>query len=1182
MDTKQAAEHTIVQLEPPGKSSSSRRGDSALERRWQHESSVDVVLRDLSTDAQIGLTSSEAEIRLKKHGPNVLSQAYVKPWWLDLLSHFTDFFSLMLQLAAILCFIAYLYDRGDPMHLYLCIFLYAVVIATSLFCFVQQRQSDKTLREFQNFLPPKALVVRDGTTPALIDASDLVAGDIVVINAGDKIPADVRIVETHAFAVDNASLTGESIPITLTSNVNHGNPLDAANLAFFGCFAVEGSCKAVVIATGDGTVFGDIAKLTATADNDSEQVQTTLQRDIHHFVVSISIFAFIVGLIFFAIGLHLRTRLVQNVVYTIGIIVSNVPEGLMATVTVSLTASARRMARKNVLVKRMDAVETVGSTTVIVTDKTGTLTQNRMNVSHASFGGTVHTTTFDWVAPRDDEFDAFGEPISASERALSQTFKALLHGASVCSSAFFDREDMSLNPDKTIIQRVVRGDASEAGVLRFTERFHDTAGYRDRFQIVTLVPFSSRDKFMVTADRMHDADPDSNADEKARVVMKGAPERVLEACSHTLGVDGVRVLTPQDRQLIERQLGYFAQRGERVLAYAERKLPAADDIADLFNAEESSANRRFVEDTNLCFVGLLSMTDPPRDGVQDAVRRCKTAGIRVMMVTGDHAETALTVAQNVDIVTRKACVMGRDEMRPNRAVVVPGDQIDEMDETMWRQLLAKEEVIFARTSPKHKLEIVEHLQQIGEIVTVTGDGCNDAPALKRGNTGVAMGTSGSDVSREAAEIVLLDDNFASVVNAVEEGRLIFDNLKKSIAYTLTSNVPQLIPFTLFILLRIPLALTTLLILSIDLGTDVFPAIALAYERAERDIMHRPPRKADDRLLNPRLMSYSTLQLGVMQTIAGFFAYFVVFLDYGLAPSSLVGLSTGGHFATERTANQRWMYAEQKRVAGAAFSTGWFVQNDHAFEKYFKAELRGFDKQAMEQFDMLVTTPSGDGSRQKQESKGSHAQFNNMVKIISLEKRRPPCRAFSCQLDGAATRVANDVACFDPAFNTGPVRLDGGPEGTTNAAVSEGTDGWHGCFELWTPKREAKVLRLAQTAFFGAIVVAQVFTLFACKTRVVSVFTRVFDNLAIWLALLLEVAIALAVVYVPALNTSLRTSPLRWFYWLPAIPFALFIILYDEIRKAFVRRHIENGSNVLVQRDTPMDRLATWVHDFTKW
>jgi sodium/potassium-transporting ATPase subunit alpha len=1139
---------------------------------WQHVVTVDGLAHRLGSHVEHGLDSTTARLRLEKHGPNVITPTAQKPLWLQILYHFTDFFSLMLLFAAVLCLIAFALDPEEDMHLYLAVFLFIVVVATSFFSFAQQYKSDKTLREFRNMLPPKA-TVRRGNHVQVIPASDLVVGDVVLIKLGDKIPADVRIIRNQRLAVDNSALTGESEPCERSVDKTSDAPLETNNLAFFGTLAVDGTATGIVIATGDSTVFGHIAHLTSDVASDAGA--TTLHQDIHYFVVVITIFAVAVGIFFFIVGMLKGTKLIRNIVYSIGIIVSNVPEGLLATVTVSLTASARRMARRNVLVKRLEAIETLGSTTVICSDKTGTLTQNRMTVAHVAHGGKVEVIHPKWAPP------VLAEEVTCIEDRLShQCLQALIFGATNCASAVFDHADMVANPDKTIDEREVSGDASEAGVLRFVERIHPVEEMRTRTPQVACIPFNSSNKYMVTVHRVQ-----QGAD-ALRALMKGAPERVLDKCDRIGVGDSERAITSQDRTLIDNQISYLAGRGERVLAFAQMDL-SPQEATRILPAQGAEVSLTDIPAIGYTFVGLIALVDPPRASVPNAVQLCKTAGIRVVMVTGDHPATARSIASQVGIITGP---VAGDEDAPvdsrENALVIHGSELEMYTEADWNRVLSHEQIVFARTSPHQKLQIVREFQRLNHIVSVTGDGVNDAPALKKANTGVAMGISGSEVSKEAADIVLLDDNFSSIVSGIEEGRLIFDNLKKSISYTLTSNVPQLIPFIVFVTTQLPLPLTTVLILCIDLGTDIFPAISMAYEKPEWDLMKRPPRDVKkDRLLNVKLLSYSMLQLGIIQSFGGFYAYFFVMNEYGLPPSVLPRLDRDGRFGTERIGDQRWLYTEQNRPDGFAFNAQWFSSKSQAFHPYFAAGRPGFDKQSSEVFNTLVvvagnmTTTSG--SVVVGPTVPGSAQFNNMVKIVSQVTNRPPCLSFACIRDDTGEVARNQRACWDVAFNSKQLYLTGMLDGVVNDKVRAGRGIGQGCFGLWTPRQERAVLEIAQTSFFAAVVVAQMFTLVVTKTRMLSVFQQGLSNAAVLVSLAAELVIAVGLVYIPVFHRGLNVRPLSLIEWILALPFAVFILVYDEMRKSLIRRHLYREMALREGTAGPihvMDRFASFVHE----
>lgn len=1150
-------------MEATGKTPGRVAGEDPYEAlSWQFKESVEEVTKRLGTNAAQGLDSDTAAYRLEKHGPNSLTPPRQTPWWLLLFAQFTDLFSLLLLFAAAICVLAFALDPQEDMHLYLAGFLFSVVLATSLFSFYQERESKKTLREFSKMLPPKATVVRDGGRLQIIDASELVVGDIVIINLGDRIPADVRVAENNHLSVDNSALTGESEPCERAVDQTSDHVLETANVAFFGTLAVEGSAKAIVVATGDSTMFGSIAALTGSAG--ARAGSTTLQKDIHHFVVTVTCFAVMIGVFFFVVGLLKGTKIIRNLVYSIGIIVSNVPEGLIATVTVSLTASARRMARRNVLVKRLEAIETLGSSTAICTDKTGTLTQNRMSVAHLAYAGKVEVVHPEWAPPVPET--AITSP---EDRATHRGLQALLFGATHCSTAVFDCGP-GTSANEPALERPINGDASEAGILRFMERFGSVELERQRHPRVAIVPFNSSNKYMVT---VH-SDPNTSA---LTLIMKGAPERVVERCRATGIGESTRELTETDKELIEKQVDYLAGKGERVLAFAQMELsPALENRIRQDSAE--------VPLEGLTFVGLISLVDPPRETVPRAVESCRLAGIRVIMVTGDHQATARSIAEQVGIVTGP--VEGDDEAIPDsyeNALVVHGADIPSFSEETWNSVLSHHEVVFARTSPQQKLEIVRELQRLHHIVAVTGDGVNDAPALKTANTGIAMGISGSEVSREAADIVLLDDNFASIVSGVEEGRLIFDNLKKSISYTLTSNVPQLIPFILYLLLQIPLPLTTVLILCIDLGTDIFPAISLAYEKPEWDVMRRPPRnRKRNRLLNARLLSFSMLQLGIIQSFGGFFSYFVVMNQYGFSPRTLLHLDAEGRFGTERLSDQRWLYLERTKPRGTGIAAQWFANDTETLRPFFTSTVPGFRPQRKERFNQVVA-----GQTTEVQGLGkvpSAPEFNNMVKIIASRTGRPPCLQYGCLLGAANKTTLNDAACYDPSVNPGDLYLVGILKGDLNGRVDPGRGLRQGCFDLLAPRQERGIVETSQTAFFASVVVSQVFTLLTTKTRVLSIFQHGIQNRAILGSLLMEIAIAICLVYLPVFKHALNVRPLRLAAWVPAVPFGMLILSFDELRKLCIRRHLRRL--VAIQEGTAsrpgvLDSIAKYAYG-TLW
>jgi len=869
-----------------------------------HKVPIGELCQRLGTNLETGLTAAQAKANTERDGPNRLTPPPTTPEWIKFCQNLFGGFALLLWLGAILCFLAYgiqasTYEEPPDDNLYLGIVLTAVVVVTGIFSYYQESKSSKIMESFANMVPQYALVLREGEKVNL-KAEDLAIGDVIEVKFGDRIPADIRVVECKGFKVDNSSLTGESEPQSRSADFTHENPLETKNFAFFSTNAVEGTCKGIVVMIGDTTVMGRIAGLASGL----ETGDTPIAKEIAHFIHIITGVAVFLGVSFFCIAFILGYHWLDAVIFLIGIIVANVPEGLLATVTVCLTLTAKRMASKNCLVKNLEAVETLGSTSTICSDKTGTLTQNRMTVAHM------------WIDNKIVEADTTEDQSGTSVDKNDKSWIVLKRIAALCNRAEFK----SGQENVPILKREVNGDASEAALLKCCELSEGKVmEYRSQRKKVCEIPFNSTNKYQVSIHECEDPDVPGHL-----MVMKGAPERILDRCS-TILING------EDKKLDDEMKDAFNQAymelgglGERVLGFCDFNLDK-DQFPSGFPFDGEEVNFPL---EGLRFVGLMSMIDPPRAAVPDAVTKCRSAGIKVIMVTGDHPITAKAIAKSVgiisegnetvdDIASRLNIPLSEVNPRDARAAVVNGGEIKEMSENQIDDILINHtEIVFARTSPQQKLIIVEGCQRMGAIVAVTGDGVNDSPALKKADIGVAMGIAGSDVSKQAADMILLDDNFASIVTGVEEGRLIFDNLKKSIAYTLTSNIPEISPFLLFILADIPLPLGTVTILCIDLGTDMLPAISMAYEEAESDIMKRQPRNPlTDKLVNERLISMAYGQIGMIQASAGFFVYLVILAENGFWPSRLLGIRKAWDSAAVNdlvdSYGQEWTYHDRK-------------------------------------------------------------------------------------------------------------------------------------------------------------------------------------------------------------------------------------------------------------------------------
>ena len=768
-----------------------------------HRLTAEQALASLKTTLA-GLASAEAARRLAEFGPNHVEELAREHLLLGFAREFTHFFAIILWAGAALAFVADRFDPGQGMAS-LGVAIVVVILINGIFSFWQEYKAERAVAALRQLLPQKVKAQRGGEIVEIL-ATALVPGDIVLLDEGSLVPADCRLVEAFALRVNTATVTGESLPKARNAEPSmEESPLFAKNIALAGTSVVSGQARAAVYATGMRTEFGKIAHLTQTAAEPS----SPLQREIARLSRIVAALATGMGGAMFFIGEALGLPTWENLLFATGIIVANVPEGLLPTVTLSLAMATQRMARRNALVRHLPAVEALGSTTTICCDKTGTLTQNRMSVKRLWLGG------------------GFIEPADvAAQPRLTEDNRQLFVNAALCHN--LDEVD-----DRG--QRKLLGDPMEMALARMGL---EAAGSLDGFSRIDEIPFDTDRKRMSVL----------CATPQGRVLYcKGAPETVLAACSFVRFDAGIapldaaattRLLAAQDR---------MTEAGLRVLAFAHCQ------INDGMPAEERG----------MTLTGLIGLEDPPRLEVPGAIARCATAGIRIIMVTGDHPHTALAIAREIGLVkTEQPRVIGGDELRA-------------MSPAQLQLALDAKEVIFARVAAEQKMLIVQALKQKGEIVAVTGDGVNDAPALKTADIGIAMGIAGTDVAKEAADLILLDDNFASIVAAIEEGRAVFDNIRKFLTYILSSNIPEIVPYLAFVFFRIPLPLTIIQILAVDLGTDMLPALALGAEKPDPEVMNRPPRARGERLLSWGLIARAYLFLGVLEAAAAMAVFFFV-------------------------------------------------------------------------------------------------------------------------------------------------------------------------------------------------------------------------------------------------------------------------------------------------------------------
>eukprot|EP01063_Lacrimia_lanifica_P037045 TRINITY_DN74_c0_g1_i7.p1 TRINITY_DN74_c0_g1~~TRINITY_DN74_c0_g1_i7.p1 ORF type:complete len:1319 (+),score=617.48 TRINITY_DN74_c0_g1_i7:100-3957(+) len=1110
-----------------------------------------------------GLTNAQRAELMDVYGENALTPPDEKSELQKFVEQFTGFFSLLLIVGGLLCMIAYGADTEGTENLFLGLVLFIVVTITAIFTYQQESASADMMKKFQKIGATKQAVTIEGQTKT-IEVTEIVPGDVFRLNNEVRPPCDARILKaSNDFAVIEASLTGEPDAIKKgpkTSEKPDERALNQKNIVVAGTEITAGEAWCMAIATGDQTVMG--RNFALMLDTKALKDDTPIRKEIDRFVEIISAIAIALGVVFLIVNIMVVGVSVEAIVFTIGIIVANVPEGLLATVTVSLALTAARMKDVMVLVKNLEAVETLGSTSVICSDKTGTLTQGRMTAVKAFVSGKLLTTypmaTASWGAhpPKTMNSTGFYELQKCATFCGSAVFKAPEDKAGLGGAPSIPWEKLAWDD-----REMVNGDPSEKAILVFNEQrlaqfendgingmskyevdssaktnsflpvsFNSmkdcllpkegssgwdnenicknssrVAAARREYPCIDRLPFDSKNKWMAMTTDMTKVAKDG---ENFVTWIKGGSDVVFDFCTHTYHGDQIGELAPEDRREFAENNVMLASQGLRVFAFAkvvvdtlknkgapanaaayfgesmlkpdnwapgemneEGKVMEAGtpkpitvagkpqiplvrpDIAARRMKETGDSEHYFVP--KVVFLGLLAMQDPPRPAVPRAVQICRQASIGVVMVTGDQPTTAAAIARDIGIITAAGkteddVVMEKLKSEPGKsladfktdrervlnslkteekdsisAMAVEGSRISKWNpkamDSNWTKALGycwKEGLVFARTSPTQKLLIVQHFR-IKEseggpekIVAVTGDGANDAQAVTAADIGICMGIAGVEVTREAADMVLMNDNFASIVDGVLEGRLIFDNLKKSIAYTLSSNIPEISPFIVFILLRVPLPLTTVLILCVDLGTDMVPAISLAYETKEKDIMKRAPRTKTDNLVTERLISFSYFQIGVIQALAGFFSFFSVMYSEGYAPEDLPG----------------------------------------------SGELAGY------------FTPGG-----------------------------PPFGGFSVQ-------------------------------------------------------ENLKSQSMAQTAFFCSIVIVQWADILICKTRRLSLFDQGMKNDQLNFGLFFETALACFLIYVPGVSVIFGMQKLRFVYWLPAIPFSILIFTYDETRKWIIRHH----------------------------
>lgn len=814
-----------------------------------------------------GLSSEEAESLLKKYGPNTLREAKKKPLILVFLEEFKDLMVLILIGATILAFLS-----GETTD---AVIILIVVLLNAAIGFMQEYKAEKAIEALKRMIKPFARVLRDGIQKS-IPAEQLVPGDILILNEGDSIGADAILFETNELETQEAILTGESMPVE--KNVE--------GMIYMGTMSTHGTGKAIVLQTGMDTKMGKIAVLTTETRKDKSPLEKELDK-IGIFVGKITL---VLSAILVVFGLFIQKRgIIETLIFATSVAVAAVPEGLPATITIALAIGVQKLAKNNAIVKQLSSVETLGATTVICTDKTGTLTKNEMMVKEIGFDGHRATISGNGYEPygtfhiecegarcistgklqignEEAENLTDNKKLASESPAIYSQLRMFMLTAGLCNNAEIHEEKK---------QYKVVGDPTEGALITLVEKSgFSLKDFRKEYRKIHEFPFDSTRKRMTII-------VEEKATKKIFALSKGAPVSILHACGSILKNNGLKTFTPADYTSINSHNQEMAKKAYRCLALAFREL-TAEEAGAIVPGQKFPLKKEQIE-SGLNYIGILGMIDPPRPEVPAAIELCRKAGIRIFIVTGDFGLTAAAIARQVGLV--------KDEKHR----IIHGDELENIGDPELKKLLAdrKLQIIFARVTPEDKLRIVTLLKDLGEVVAVTGDGVNDAPALKKADIGVAMGISGTDVSREAANMVLSDDSFSSIVLAVREGRTIYENLRKFIFYVFSSNIGEIVLIFFAILLGLPAPLSAVLILFVNLTTDVFPAVALGVEPTEKEVMNRKPRSPSAKILDRHFVRRILFNGAVIGTIA-FLGFFWEMWRFGLLWKPLDPATSSGY------------------------------------------------------------------------------------------------------------------------------------------------------------------------------------------------------------------------------------------------------------------------------------------------
>jgi len=830
---------------------------------WYQLSAKDI-LHKLNTSEK-GLTDEEARQRLEQYGPNKLAEEEEISRLKIFLHQFASPLIYILIIAAVITFILKEYiDTGVIM---------AVVILNAIIGFFQEYKAEQSIRALKKMVVPKARALRNGEEKE-IKSEELVPGDIVLLTSGLRVPADARLIHTIELKIEEAMLTGESLPAEKHSHPIHEDKLtsgDQRNMAFMGTIALSGRAKGVVVATGASTILGSIAREV----RQFEITRTPLQEKFDRFAKRIGLIVLLASFTLFGIGIFLGEEIKTMFMTMVAAAVATIPEGLPIVVTITLAAGVTRMARQNAIIRQLPAVETLGSTTVIGSDKTGTLTKNEMTVKLIYDGKHAYEVTGSGYEPKGE---ILHEGVHIKPKELKNLMYVLRIGLLCNESSVYEEEGMhKVDGDPTEGSLIVS--AMKAGLNPEKER--------EKYEQISIIPFESERSYMATLHKHRG---------KKLIFIKGAPEKVLEMCARD--AEGERI----NKKKSLRFANDFAKEGMRVLSFAYKEAP--DDLDELSCKE---VEKCLDIASGLIFAGLQGMIDPPRPEAIEAIEGCKKAGIRVVMITGDHAVTAKAIAKKLGIAD-------------DNAEALTGSELEDMDDAGLLEKV-KTVSIFARVSPHHKLRITEQLKKLGHIVAVTGDGVNDAPALKAAHIGIAMGRTGTDVAKEASDMVIVDDNFASIFHAVKEGRIVFDNIRKVVFFLIPTGVAAIISIMITLILGLPIPYIPSQILWINLVTNGLQVIALSFEPGEKNVLNRPPLNPQEGIMS-KVLVQRTVLVGALISAGVVYNFYTAYGHEGasLEHARTVAVTTMVVFQFLQAWNSRseWQSVFKMRLLGNPF------------------------------------------------------------------------------------------------------------------------------------------------------------------------------------------------------------------------------------------------------------------------